>query len=575
MTFATAFLGSTLPSEALFAKFTDDADALQRRIDALSAGEPGDTVKKAWEEAGGDPAKLIAALLADGEHGVEGLARLMGSASDVEARVGHLMAVGDPAAASIFSAWANATGTDDARIADFVGKLERPALVTRAVAGVESVKAGLDELEDAFPPLGTSLKALWNKAGNDFDQFRHEIEDWFDREMARVSGWYSRWAQWLMLGIALVVAFGLNISAFTIGKALWNDPTLREKATLEARQQVAAASAESASGGTTADTAKSTTEAPAAADTLKDVGFPLGWNATSWPGTNWGYLILHIMGIILVAVAASFGAPFWFDALNKLVNLRMTGSLRPPRPRTRCQPSSNAIGPEHEPRYRRFCATTSTFVMTAEKFPDVSRARCSATQRSASARSTRPSATARSTDAGNPTISANLANDRQTDCSSTRSTTSHPTCREQVPQSGAHVGMLHAGDPRRRSREGVALHPERRPVGFEHRDEPTGLDAAQCLGQDVRRIVDVHQDALDPAARERMRPERQRRAAGASTRARPRPSRARAASTITALGSMPTTSSPASAKSSRSWPAPQPTSRIGPRGRRSAWAAST
>jgi hypothetical protein len=155
--------------------------------------------------------------------------------------------------------------------------------------------------------------------------------------MARVSGWYGRWAQWVMLGIALVVAFGLNISAFTIGKALWNDPTLREKATIEAQQQVDAAAPTSSSAGK-ADTSSSSSDAPASDDAtaqqrtavaLQEIGFPIGWNATSWPSQNGGNLVLHILGIILVAIAASFGAPFWFDALNKLVNLRMTGQPPP------------------------------------------------------------------------------------------------------------------------------------------------------------------------------------------------------------------------------------------------------
>jgi len=62
-------------------------------------------------------------------------------------------------------------------------------------------------------------------------------------------------------------------------------------------------------------------------DTLCEIGLPIGWNSTAWPGLDW-YLLLHILGIIAVAIAGSFGAPFWFDALNRIVNLRAAG--RPP-----------------------------------------------------------------------------------------------------------------------------------------------------------------------------------------------------------------------------------------------------
>ena len=62
---------------------------------------------------------------------------------------------------------------------------------------------------------------------------------------------------------------------------------------------------------------------------MKKIGMPIGWNRAVWPGWDW-FLILHVFGIVLVAVAASFGAPFWFDLLNRLVNLRAAG--KPPSP---------------------------------------------------------------------------------------------------------------------------------------------------------------------------------------------------------------------------------------------------
>jgi len=43
------------------------------------------------------------------------------------------------------------------------------------------------------------------------------------------------------------------------------------------------------------------------------------------------------MGILISSVAVAMGAPFWFDLLNKVVNLRLTGS---PPPDSR-QPASN------------------------------------------------------------------------------------------------------------------------------------------------------------------------------------------------------------------------------------------
>jgi hypothetical protein len=34
---------------------------------------------------------------------------------------------------------------------------------------------------------------------------------------------------------------------------------------------------------------------------------------------------MKIIGLLITTIAVSFGAPFWFELLNKLVNLRMAG----------------------------------------------------------------------------------------------------------------------------------------------------------------------------------------------------------------------------------------------------------
>jgi len=64
---------------------------------------------------------------------------------------------------------------------------------------------------------------------------------------------------------------------------------------------------------------------------LNKTGFSWGWgrgyyfSVLHW---NWDACIeaaLKVIGILLTAVAASLGAPFWFDMLSKLVNIRAVG----------------------------------------------------------------------------------------------------------------------------------------------------------------------------------------------------------------------------------------------------------
>jgi hypothetical protein len=46
------------------------------------------------------------------------------------------------------------------------------------------------------------------------------------------------------------------------------------------------------------------------------------------PSTAGGWL-LKILGIALSSFAIALGAPFWFDVLNKIINVRLSGN--PPK----------------------------------------------------------------------------------------------------------------------------------------------------------------------------------------------------------------------------------------------------
>src|ERR1700682_2582902 len=52
--------------------------------------------------------------------------------------------------------------------------------------------------------LKQKLSAIADRAGNEAEAIRKEIENWFDSTMDRVSGWYKRQAQKIVLCIAFV-----------------------------------------------------------------------------------------------------------------------------------------------------------------------------------------------------------------------------------------------------------------------------------------------------------------------------------------------------------------------------------
>jgi hypothetical protein len=94
---------------------------------------------------------------------------------------------------------------------------------------VEELRRAIIE-KGHIPPdskLGKALLTLVDSAGNDVNQARQNIENWFDGAMDRASGWYKRRAQFIIFGVGLIVAITVNADTIYIVKKLFNDKELR------------------------------------------------------------------------------------------------------------------------------------------------------------------------------------------------------------------------------------------------------------------------------------------------------------------------------------------------------------
>jgi hypothetical protein len=176
-------------------------------------------------------------------------------------------------------------------------------------------------------PAKGALLPLIDEARGDIDRVRHNVEDWFDDVMARVSGWYKRQAQIILCVIALVVTIGLNADSLIMGETLWKNDAVRSAV-------VSAATAPSGAGTTPPADTKSLDTAAQNVSDVKKLGVPMGWNDAArdprhlagkyWPG--------KLLGWFLTFAALSLGAPFWFDALGRLARLRNSGKPEAPLP---------------------------------------------------------------------------------------------------------------------------------------------------------------------------------------------------------------------------------------------------
>jgi len=239
-------------------------------------------------------------------------------------------------------------------------------LVNQILGGAVRLSQLRPELSQIITTLFSGLDTYLAEGETRLAAARKNLEHWFNDTMDRASGWYKRHTQ-LWLGIVgFVLALVLNVDTIAIATTLWRDPTLRQSVVDQAQnyQLPTTATTPTASSTLGATTIVTNTEQVALAirdlslKLSQDLRLPIGWQIQTYkpqpnetctllpvqPGDVWALpngatclriqeavpgsstgLISKLLGLIITAIAVSQGAPFWFDLLQKLVNLRLSG----------------------------------------------------------------------------------------------------------------------------------------------------------------------------------------------------------------------------------------------------------
>jgi hypothetical protein len=217
--------------------------------------------------------------------------------------------------------------------------------------GVAALSVISPEVHQALNALLLNVEEYVGQGETHLARARKNVENWFDDSMDRVSGVFKRYAQTMALVIGFLVALFLNVDSIDLTLYLWREPSIREALAQNATDfqlptQILADNPEQA---------------------LQDfrnqfvgLSLPIGWglnrvptsafsdgNCQLFPGkeqmfgipvlgsnicitppnsNNQANLAIKILGILLTALAARQGAPFWFDFLKRFVNLRGTGA---------------------------------------------------------------------------------------------------------------------------------------------------------------------------------------------------------------------------------------------------------
>ncbi len=196
-----------------------------------------------------------------------------------------------------------------------------------------------------------TYRALSEKSTGEIDLFRGKIENWFDSSMQRITGTlkkrYSRPATFI---VGIIVTVFLNADSISLAKYLYSNSEARTKIAMQAYDAVndSALIKQVQQINTNTDTlsaaaislqdfknnmVKKIKDIDRAKEGLADA-MPLTWKADELNDASGKfsglYLFSKITGLFATVLAIMMGAPFWFDLLNKISNLRSTGAKPAP-----------------------------------------------------------------------------------------------------------------------------------------------------------------------------------------------------------------------------------------------------
>lgn len=242
-------------------------------------------------------------------------------------------------------------------------KAGRPSYIPTVIVGraVESLLGHCETAErlketlEALPKetQENRIKALLlefhAQAGDDVHAFREKVEAHFDASMERVAGWYKRKTQYVTLFAAVILVGFANVDSIEIVHFLSSNPEARTslvqsagkmlderkmvEALLLAREKQGAVASGEAVGAVEKqergefDAAMEKMEAARVAyeragATLGQAGLKLGWERKPVGLGEW---LSKIVGLLVSALAVSMGAPFWFQVLQRFMQVRGAG----------------------------------------------------------------------------------------------------------------------------------------------------------------------------------------------------------------------------------------------------------
>lgn len=237
-------------------------------------------------------------------------------------------------------------------------QLETPDSLVKIESSIRGTTILSDALKNIFLMYCANAKHINSEGNNtvtDIDQLKTQIEQWFKNSMNRVGGLFKKHTLLFTFIFATVLSFGLNLDSIVLMKYLYSNP--------QARQQIANSATKNANDSDLAVRFQNASH-PIGKDSLLDMSYtldslkndyikkqsdiisaysdlnasmlPIGWTGAEYNlylsqnkvndsnETKIKYAGLKIAGLLITILAISLGAPFWFDLLSQVANIRST-----------------------------------------------------------------------------------------------------------------------------------------------------------------------------------------------------------------------------------------------------------
>ena len=214
-------------------------------------------------------------------------------------------------------------------------KLTDVDAIRNSTIGHQDVRDALNALADISP---------------DAEALQKNVEEWFNSGMDRVTGWFKKNRQKWCLVLAAIITLFLHADTLSVVHVLWTNPATRAAVVDLAKkrsEEPPPPSVEYPDPDNPKESQPVVKEPTSAEEALSGDEQRLLGQLTGWktdfdtiggkPGSErwgafWGIVWGHLLGWILTALAVSLGAPFWFDMLNRFMNIRNAGRA-PDEPR--------------------------------------------------------------------------------------------------------------------------------------------------------------------------------------------------------------------------------------------------